>query len=115
MSAEELQKGLQEVDIRLVDDEVRHLREFFNAKYGKIEITVEQFEKILHTKWERTCNEKDARKALYDLKTKFSSQKAKTQGTASVDKLLRLNNPDKGERMTVRQFKIALSTIKIFG
>lgn len=76
MSAEELAKGMyQEYQIKMQDDEIKGISQYFINKYKSKEIPKSAFIELLQTKFEKKSDAAEARKALYDVRNKLEVQK----------------------------------------
>ena len=55
----------------LTDEETNVLNDFFKHKYRSTEITKKAFTEMMETKFKREVDEKDAQKALVDVRNKL--------------------------------------------
>lgn len=77
LSPEELSAALmQDYQIRLQDDEVRAIRDYFMNKYKTKEISKSAFNELLSTDFKtQKCDTAEARKSLYDVRGRLEVQK----------------------------------------
>lgn len=103
----------------LSSHELATVDEYLKAKYNSTRISKEQFELLLRTKWDRNCDDKEARQALLDLQKRF--EKEKTVKFEIDGKLRQLNlqlllkHFSVADELTTGDFKVALGSIRMFG
>lgn len=65
----------QHCKIKLQDDEVKVIKDYFQNKFKTIQITKAAFRELLNTQFEKKSDAAEARKALYDIKHKLETTK----------------------------------------
>lgn len=75
ISAEELRDGLVKAGIRMSDDDVAMIKEYFRAKTRREQIGKQDFLALLGTTFERKFDQAAARKSLSDIKMKAEEMK----------------------------------------
>lgn len=109
LSPEEIAQALMtDYQIRLQDDEIRALRDYFMNKYKTREISQTAFFELLQTKFERKSDPAEARKALHDIKGKLEMEKKSPKGL--IAEFNQEHNPD---QCSIRTFKIACNSLKV--
>ena len=75
VSAEELRDGLVKAGIRMSDEDVAMIKEYFRAKTRREQIGRQEFLALLGTTFERKFDQAAARKSLSDIKMKAEEMK----------------------------------------
>ena len=75
VSAEELRDGLVKAGIRMSDEDVAMIKEYFRAKTRREQIGKQEFLALLGTTFERKFDQAAARKSLSDIKMKAEEMK----------------------------------------
>lgn len=108
VSAEELAAGLlSKFQIKLQDDEIRGIKQYFQNKHKSTDIPKSAFVDLLKTTFEKKFDAAEARKALYDIRNRLEVTKVPPQ------KLIAEFNVDQSELVSVRTFKLALNSLKV--
>ena len=72
LSPDELRDALfKECKIKMIDDEVKVIKDYFFNKFKSNQISKNDFEKLLNHKFEKKSDAVDARKALYEIRNKL--------------------------------------------
>ena len=75
ISAEELRDGLAAAGIRMSDDDVAMIKEYFRVKTRREQINRQDFLTLMSTTFERKFDQAAARKSLSDIKMKAEEMK----------------------------------------
>ena len=75
ISAEELRDGLATAGIRMSDDDVAMIKEYFRVKTRREQINRQDFLTLMSTTFERKFDQAAARKSLSDIKMKAEEMK----------------------------------------
>ena len=75
ISAEELRDGLAAAGIRMSDDDVAMIKEYFRVKTRREQINRQDFLTLMSTTFERKFDQAAARKSLSDVKMKAEEMK----------------------------------------
>jgi len=80
LSAEELANAmLTDYGIKMQEDEIKGIRDYFMNKYKSKEIPNSAFTELLNTKFEKKTDAAEARKSLYDIRNRLEVQKQTPQ------------------------------------
>ena len=103
LSAEELSKALQlDMNIKLTDDEVQSIKEYFINKHHSSEIRKMDFIDLINTKFERHFDTEEAKQSLITVKQKLASM------NSTVTNILTPFDQEKTGRLSLRNFKVAV-------
>ncbi|CDW85652.1 protein fantom [Stylonychia lemnae] len=108
LSAEELATALRkDFSYIMMDDEIQTIKEYFLNKFKSYEIFKQDFFDLLSTKFDNTSDQTEATESMKLLRIKFAQITNKTPS-----QLLNQFNFEKAQSLTLRNFKVAINSIK---